>query len=167
MPSAIQKLRASAPTASEDFTGTKVGRIVRLTEGCALVDYPGNPGDPIKARSAITSLDGYPANTVSDLPVLILFENGDPFLPIIVSVIHDEFVSAVSPASATMSMGRPQAVLLDGKRVTLDATNEIVLRCGRSSVTLRSDGKIVVKGTQILSRASEKNKIKGASVSIN
>jgi hypothetical protein len=48
-----------------------------------------------------------------------------------------------------------------------DAKDEIQLRCGKSSVTLRKDGKIEIKGTQIVSRASGVNRIKGASVAIN
>ncbi|MCC6418741.1 MAG: hypothetical protein IT429_10940, partial [Gemmataceae bacterium] len=48
-----------------------------------------------------------------------------------------------------------------------DAKEEIVLRCGKSSITLRKDGKVVVLGAEVVSRASGTNKIKGAAVRIN
>ena len=47
------------------------------------------------------------------------------------------------------------------------ADEEIVLRCGLGSLTIRANGHIVVKGTKVVSRASEVNKIRGASVQIN
>jgi hypothetical protein len=67
----------------------------------------------------------------------------------------------------TVSLDRPSEAILDGQRIVFDAQNEIVLRCGKSSLTLRKDGKVVVRGTEIVSRASRTNKIKGAAVQIN
>jgi hypothetical protein len=49
----------------------------------------------------------------------------------------------------------------------IEGRDEVVLRCGQGSITLRADGKIVIKGTQLVSRASDTNKIRGASVQIN
>jgi hypothetical protein len=49
----------------------------------------------------------------------------------------------------------------------LEAQEEIVLKCGEGSITLRKDGKIIIKGTHLLSRASGPNRIKGGSVQIN
>ena len=61
----------------------------------------------------------------------------------------------------------PKDVLIDGKRVTFDAQEEIVLRCGKASIILSRDGKIVIKGTHLLSRSRGMNKIKGGAVHIN
>lgn len=58
-------------------------------------------------------------------------------------------------------------VKADGRSVIINAEKEIVLRCGRSSIELRSDGKVVVKGMRVTTRAAKTNKIKGASVNIN
>jgi hypothetical protein len=54
-----------------------------------------------------------------------------------------------------------------GQRIVLSAAEEIVLRCGKSSVTLTRAGKVIVRGAYVLSRASGVNRIKGASVQIN
>ena len=51
--------------------------------------------------------------------------------------------------------------------VLIEASESLTLRCGASSLVMRKDGKVVLKGKRLLSRASQANKIKGASVNIN
>jgi Domain of unknown function (DUF6484) len=128
-----------------------VGRIVRITEdGEILVDYPGNQVGPIRARLGMQVPLDRP-----DQQVLLVFENQDVTLPIIAGVITDKVGDLRCRGSR------------DGEELTLKATKELTLVCGKSSITLRSDGKVIVKGREILSRASGTNKIRGASVKIN
>lgn len=47
------------------------------------------------------------------------------------------------------------------------AKAKIELRCGKSSLTMDREGKVIIKGAQLVSRASGVNKIKGAAVKIN
>ncbi len=54
-----------------------------------------------------------------------------------------------------------------GKRIFIDAGEELQIRCGDASILINHNGKIVVKGESITSRARGLNKIKGAAVSIN
>lgn len=61
---------------------------------------------------------------------------------------------------------RPVAEI-DGERLVLEADKEIVLRCGKSSITLKADGRVQVKGTQVLSRADGQNRVQGATVQLN
>jgi hypothetical protein len=42
-----------------------------------------------------------------------------------------------------------------------------VLRCGKASITLTSAGKVLIRGTYVLSRSSGVNKIKGGSIQLN
>ncbi|MDB4985299.1 MAG: hypothetical protein JWN04_477 [Myxococcaceae bacterium] len=56
---------------------------------------------------------------------------------------------------------------IDGRRVVLEAAEEIVLRCGEASITLRRNGRIVVKGVHVETSARGTNRIKGGSVKIN
>jgi hypothetical protein len=53
------------------------------------------------------------------------------------------------------------------ERLELTAEREIVLRVGDASITLTRAGKIILRGTYVLSRSSGVNKIKGGSVQIN
>ena len=52
-------------------------------------------------------------------------------------------------------------------RLVFEADKEIQLRCGSSSLVLRMDGKVQLRGTDIVSRASRGNKVRGATVEIN
>lgn len=56
---------------------------------------------------------------------------------------------------------------VDGKRLVLEAENEIVLRCGAASITLTRDGKILVRGTYVETHSRGVNRIKGGAVRIN
>jgi hypothetical protein len=156
------------PSQKNEEKFMSVGKITEITkEGRPRVDYPGNKLGPIEARSIIelpaTLLDG----RLDDIPVLLLFEGGDPSLPIIVGIIRDTVASPDRQAAISSPTGPMRDVSLDGKKLLFEAQEEIVLRCGKGTMTLRKDGKILVKGTEIVSRASGANKIKGASVLIN
>ncbi len=56
---------------------------------------------------------------------------------------------------------------VDGKRVRLEGQDEVVLRCGKASITLRRNGRVVIRGVQVESRATGRNRIKGGAVLIN
>lgn len=100
--------------------------------------------------------------------VLLIFEGGNPDKPIIIgmleSVIDDIVAMQIEPEPE-----KPESVntVVDGRRITLEAENEIVLKCGKGSITINKDGKIIVKGTNLMSRSSGMNRIKGGSVGIN
>jgi hypothetical protein len=51
--------------------------------------------------------------------------------------------------------------------LVVEAKKRLDLICGQSSIVLRRDGKLVVKGVDVVSRAKRNNKIKGGSVNIN
>lgn len=53
------------------------------------------------------------------------------------------------------------------ERLVLTAEREIVLQVGKASITLTQAGKIILRGTYVLSRSSGVNRIKGGSVEIN
>jgi hypothetical protein len=128
-----------------------VGRLVRCGSGDALVEFANNPlNHPVKARTT-TPLD--PAAVGAE--VVLLFENGDPARPLVVGVVRPPEAAPVVPAQ------------LDGERVVLSAEREIVLRCGEASITLTRAGKVLIRGTYVLTRSSGANRIKGAAVEIN
>jgi len=99
--------------------------------------------------------------------VLLLFEAGDPNGPIIVDLMDDPLEHLVAMDVAKKPSSPPQEVLVDGKRIMIEAKEEVILKCGAGSITLRKDGKITIRGTHLLSRASGRNRIKGGSVDIN
>jgi len=99
--------------------------------------------------------------------VLVLLENDDPALPIIVGVVRERVRPDPQVAQVELDLGANRDVLVDGRRVVLDAQQEIVLRCGKSTIVLQRDGKVLVRGAHVVSRSSGPNKIKGSSISLN
>jgi hypothetical protein len=51
--------------------------------------------------------------------------------------------------------------------VVVEAKETLTLKCGESSVDLRKDGKLMIRGKDVLSRAKRSQRIKGGSVAIN
>ena len=153
----------------ERIEGVRVGKIVNVDEsGQAFVDFPGNTQGPISARFTNSIKPGMLQKAVSaDRDVLLVFENNDPGLPIIIDSLYSLVDEITESSTIALETERPKDVLIDGKRVTFDAKEEIVLRCGKSSIILSRDGKIVIKGSHLLSRSRGMNKIKGGAVHIN
>ena len=73
------------------------------------------------------------------------------------------------PAPATPPASEPARLeaRVDGKRVVIEAQDEIVLECGKASITLRRNGRIVIRGAYVETHAEGVNRIKGGSVQIN
>lgn len=121
-----------------------VGRVVRIEPtGDVFVDFPDNVGSPVRARVATCE----PLKT--DDPVLLIFD-ADAGLPVVTGAVQDG-----------LRRQEPRRVL------SFEATDEITIVCGKSSISLRSDGRVVIKGTELVSRAAGTNKIRGAAVKIN
>jgi hypothetical protein len=51
--------------------------------------------------------------------------------------------------------------------LVIEAKKNLTLKCGEGSITLRKDGKILIKGKDLVSQAKRMNRIKGGSVAIN
>ena len=56
---------------------------------------------------------------------------------------------------------------VDGQRMIISAKEQLVLRCGKASITLTKAGKLILQGTYVSSQSSGVLRIKGGSVHIN
>jgi hypothetical protein len=93
--------------------------------------------------------------------VLALFENGDPQRPVVVGVLR------VDRTIAPTSLSDNVEVSADGERMIVNAQRELVLRCGKASISLQQDGTVRIVGERILSRATGPNRVQGGSVLLN
>lgn len=162
----IERIRESG----EDFTTHRTGRIADVDrDGRALVTFPGSHGVAVRARSTVTQplAAGERPEDQIGLEVLLVFEEGDPNRPVVVGILGDRLRPESRPPEVSLDLAGERDVVVDGCRVVFDAQREIVLRCGRSQIVLREDGKVVVRGTHLVSRATGPNKIKGGSISLN
>lgn len=55
----------------------------------------------------------------------------------------------------------------DREVLTIEALRELVLKCGEATITLRHDGKLLIRADDIATVARRRNRIKGGSVDIN
>ena len=56
---------------------------------------------------------------------------------------------------------------IEAKKIHVSASEELVLECGPALIRITADGKIVIRGEHVLSRARGTQRIKGGSVAIN
>lgn len=160
---------AGRPVASANgFSTPRVGRLVALDdEARPLVSFADGPDQPVVAR--VATAEPCPTdNALHARPaVLLVFENGDPRQPVIVGFVREGFAPVPESQQLALTTERGRSMELNGRVLIFEGQEEIVLRCGQGSITLRADGQIVLKGTRLTSRASQTNKIRGASVQIN
>ena len=55
----------------------------------------------------------------------------------------------------------------DGERMIVSAKEQLVLRCGKASITLTKAGKVLIQGSYVSSRSTGVNRVKGGSVQLN
>jgi hypothetical protein len=159
---AVQPEAVAAPGASERIDGVVIGSLVGFDAGGEpIVAFAGAPGDgPVPARSTIDL-----SEADVDRELALLFERGDPRKPLVMGRLHQR---SAHPARAAIEIPREGSeVAADGRRLEFSAEEEIVLRCGKASITLTRAGKILIRGAYLLTRSSGVNRIQGGSVQIN
>jgi len=155
-------------------SGSRVGVAVAFDDTGLYVDYPDNPHGKLAARSAV-ALDASLAAAAAGerRQVLLTFEAERSDRPIIVGWMHRVPKPSIAPpALPPAGPDTPRPVpgfvpVVDGKRLVLEAQDEVVLRCGEASITLRRNGRLSIRGVFVETRARFVNRIKGGSVQIN
>lgn len=148
----------------------QIGTIAGVnTDGALTVEFPGAAHGPTPARLAVAlTAERIQTAIASRQPVVLVFENGDRAQPIIVGLIEALPQSATPLATNDNAIESPILEAdVDGKRVRVTAKDEIVLQCGAASVTLRRNGRVVIRGTYVETHSDGTNRIKGGQVQIN
>lgn len=151
---------AATPDATAPRTpihGVLVGELLALADGgtTPLVRFDGQPV-AVRARSTV-DLHGPHIGQ----PVVLMFEGGDTTRPIVMGVVRQ---------AAGWPLADPPAqvdVDADGRRLVVSAKEQMVLRCGKASITLTKAGKVLIEGSYVLSRSTGVNRVKGGSVQLN
>ncbi|HEV7575710.1 MAG TPA: DUF6484 domain-containing protein [Caldimonas sp.] len=142
----------------ERVDGVVVGELVALLDDCSpMVIFPDRP--ELAAVPARTLVPLGPAHVGRE--IVLMFERGDPRAPIVMGIVQKpETLSANADVEAVL-------LEIDGRRTTVSARDALVLRCGKSRITLSSSGKVLIEGTYVVSRSSGANKVMGGSVHLN
>ena len=96
-------------------------------------------------------------------PVVVLIDHTAPSSPLLIGCLEQvatESAVAIEPPSVVEAD-------VDGRRVRVTAQDEIVLQCGQASITLRRNGRVIVRGTYVETHSDGTNRIKGGQVQIN
>jgi hypothetical protein len=127
--------------------------------GHPLVIYPQSQGKHVKAKTfvALQRCD-------FGRDIGLVFENGDLASP---AIIGFPISHVVAPERIEGAHSAPRPIRLDSPEIIFKADRDMVFECGKSSITLTKDGRIEIKGLNIVSKASQTNKIKGGAVLLN
>jgi hypothetical protein len=137
----------------------QVGELVAIADdGCApLVIIPADPsGTVLRATSVV---DVHAAHI--GRKVLLAFVNGDPSQPVVLGLMR-----GAADQAQTAGLGKVE-IDADGERLVVRAKEQLVLRCGKASITLTRAGKVLIEGAYVLSRSTGVNRVKGGSVQLN
>ncbi|CAL8481176.1 DUF6484 domain-containing protein [Caballeronia sp. S22] len=151
----------TAQLCSEPSPAVVIGELIALVQQgrVPLVFYPGQ-SDHAALRAA----------TVVDLQradigrrVVLVFDEARASRPIVVGVLR-EHDSEGWPSTPPVGNVELEA---GGMRMIVSAKRELILRCGEASIKLRHDGRIEIKGENIVTEAIGANRIRGGSVEMN
>lgn len=137
--------------APEKISGVVVGKVLRIEEGGrTMVSFGGESDGEFSAMIA----GSWQLRAGSW--VALMFENGDINKPIIVGPIVEP-----PDTSGETEKKAPISPSITARQ------DRVVLRCGKSSITLTRSGQIILRGAYISSRSTGVNRIRGGSVHIN
>jgi hypothetical protein len=155
----LSALVAGPSAASETFAGIVVGELVAMTDDARtpLVLFPGQSGTAAVAARSTVDLHGAHIGC----RLALMFEGADHTKPIVMGVLRE--------GTGWPLEERPRAVAVDadGERLLVTAREQLVLRCGKASITLTKAGKVLIDGAYVSSRSSGVNRIKGGSIQLN
>lgn len=147
-----------ARLAAQPLPGVVIGELVAISDSgrTPLIVYPGQAGTAALRARAVLDLHGDHVGK----PVVLSFEGGDPSLPIIMGVVLTEASNPIDAAGHV-------EVDANGERMIVSAKEQLILRCGKASITLTKAGKVIIEGSYIVSRATGTHRIQGGSVQLN
>jgi len=145
--------------------GATLGWIVRVDDEGVWVDTEDNPSGPLLSLSVVALSPEELDAAISDRREAVLLFVVGTGQPVLLGLRQPlPTLEADLPAALPTE---DLVAAVDGERVHLEGKDEVVLRCGKASITMRRNGRIVIRGVQVESRATGRNRIKGGAVLIN
>jgi hypothetical protein len=137
------------------LTGTLIG--FRDPAQTPMVLYPGQIGSAAIVATSTVDLHGAHVGR----RVALMFENGDPKRPMIIGLMRHTQDCPLPESPGNVEIDA------DGERLIVTAREQLVLRCGKASITLTKSGKVLIEGEYLSSRSCGVHRIRGGSVQIN
>jgi hypothetical protein len=152
-------LAPAAVTVAETLPAVTVAELLAIVDDgrVPLVRFAGQvTQDPVRAR---TTIDLHGAHVGGS--VLLVFEDGLRTQPIVIGLLRHPAGWPLDPQPARVHLEA------DGARMVVEARDQLVLRCGKASVTLTRAGKVLIQGSYVSTQSTGVTRVKGASVQIN
>jgi Domain of unknown function (DUF6484) len=151
--------QATSASPSSSAVAVAIGELVGIGgDGrVPLVIYPGQPDSSALAARSAVDLHGVHIGG----KVVLVFEDANPSKPIVMGVLREGKGWPLDEQPGQVEVDA------DGERMIVSAKEQLVLRCGKASITLTKAGKVLIQGAYVLSRSSGVNRIKGGSVQLN
>jgi hypothetical protein len=166
--SRARKLAVPPATSGARIEGPLAGRIVSVRGAEVRVDFEGNDRGPLAARVSAALDDAALGAAASEgHEVLLAFERGDPGRPVVLAVLRSRSPLTDAVLARAVPAAAPRNARVDGRLVEIEGKEEVILRCGRASLTLTRDGTVILRGVKVVSRSDGVNRIRGAKVEIN
>jgi len=140
------------------------GRVVAFEpDGRVRVRYEPGGAREVACDVLRTGAEIYPFSLNDEVLVACAEEPGRS--AVILGRIGPAGANQESPTSAPAPGVEPQHN--PPREIVIEAGEELTLKCGEASIRITRDGRIVIRGEHILSRAKGTQRIKGGSVAIN
>lgn len=141
--------------------GLMVGTVTGFTEeGQALALFEGE-SDPVPALCAASLTRTVVEGAVKQATPGLFLCSDTLSSPLLL-----DFISFV-PAAEPVDHVHPPDLPMARARLELQAKEAIELRCGDACIALEQDGRVVIRGNEILSRARGQHRIRGACIKLN
>jgi hypothetical protein len=132
--------------------GTRVGRVAALLDDAVLVAC--ETDGAIVACDLLETGAGMAPALAEGATVLVVVPDGGGGRGVVLGRVLRPGVRS------TASEAPPEEILLE-------ATKGLTLKVGEGSITLREDGKVLIRGRDLVSHAKRTNRIRGGTVAIN
>ncbi len=154
-----EEQQTERPRAASPVPGAVTGTLIGFKdEGCTpLVLFPGQSSSVAVPAASVIDVHG----THIGRQVMLIFENGDPRRPVIMGLLRGPQAWPVPEQPGRIEVDA------DGERLIISAKEQLVLRCGKASITLTKAGKVLIQGAYVSNRSSGVIRIKGGAVQIN
>ena len=149
------------------FNQTRKGTVLEIMkEGLILIQDKADVNAIYPCYFLRTSAGSLPPMNTDD-HVIYRVPEFDEAYGVVIGVIEKYMPLNEKVAKKVKQRDVKQMTTLEDKVLHIKADDGLVIECGKSSIILTKDGKVQIKGMDLLSRARGMNKIKGAGVNIN
>ncbi|MFP2930246.1 DUF6484 domain-containing protein [Pyxidicoccus sp. 3LG] len=149
--------------------GMRVGWVAGVdADGSVRVDFTGNRHGPLLARTTVPlEPEQWRQAARERREATLFFDDGVPSRPVLTGLLHPMPPTPFIDAVLSRLPEAPKEARVDNRRVLLEGHDEVVLRCGKATLILRADGRVVLRGVEVLTEAEGVHRIRGGKVKIN